>query len=89
MLVSVILLLEGDRAVVHRQQALVGEGDAMGIAAEVFQRLPGAAKRRFSVNHPFLFTQGRQIPGEGGGTGERFEFAEERQSARGESFLQG
>jgi hypothetical protein len=51
--VLVILPLERDLAVFVRQQALIGDGDTMGVAAEVFDRLLRTSERRLGINNLF------------------------------------
>jgi hypothetical protein len=47
--------LERDFAVLKCQQAMVGNGDAVRIAAEVVKDLSGSSEGRFCVDHPFMF----------------------------------
>lgn len=47
--------LECDPAVLKCHQAVVGNGDAVRIAAEVIEDLNGAPKGRFGVDDPFMF----------------------------------
>src|SRR6266702_3395313 len=61
----VVFIAEGDLIVVDVEQALVGEGYAMGIAAEVFDHLLRAAERGLGIDHPFAFAKGSQIVEEG------------------------
>src|SRR5260221_1885063 len=86
-LVSIIFPLEGDAAVFQGQQALVGNGDAMSIAAEIFQHLLRTAKRRLGVDHPFRLFQRRQMPGGNLDVLKRFQIAEELKLDLIESFL--
>ena len=46
--------LECDLAVLKCHQAVVGDGNAVGIAAEVIEDLGGSAKGRFGIDDPFL-----------------------------------
>jgi hypothetical protein len=48
----VVLPEETDGIVCHGDEAAVGDGDAMGVAAEIGQHLLGAAEGRFGVDHP-------------------------------------
>src|SRR5215468_7909734 len=48
---AVILPLEGDALVIERDQAAVGDGDAMGVAGEVAQDLRGSPEWAFAVDH--------------------------------------
>jgi hypothetical protein len=47
--VAVVLPLESDLAIAHRQEPLVGNGDPVRIAADVFQRLLGASEGRLGT----------------------------------------
>lgn len=47
--------LERDFAVLKCQQAVVGNGDPVRIAAEVVKDLSGSSERRFCVDDPFMF----------------------------------
>ena len=51
---AVILPLEGNALVVAREQAAVGDGDAVGIAGEVAQSFLGSPEGSFAVNHSLL-----------------------------------
>src|SRR5206468_6157524 len=44
----------GDLAVGQRDQSMIGNGPAMGIATEILEHIFGAAEGRFGVNHPVL-----------------------------------
>src|SRR3974377_1286074 len=62
---AVILPFEGDALVIERDQAVVGDGDAMGIAGEIAQDFRGSREWTFAVDHPVTVTQRRQIGREG------------------------
>src|SRR5664279_3469860 len=51
--VAVILPLEGDLAVFQSQEAPMGDGHAMGVAAEILQDMLRSAKGSLGVHHPF------------------------------------
>jgi hypothetical protein len=51
--VRVIPPPQSDDAVVHAEQAIVGQGDAVGVAGEVVQDLPGPAKGLLGIDDPF------------------------------------
>jgi len=74
--VAIILPLEGDHTVYQREDAPVGDGDAVSITAEILQDVLGAAKRRFGIDHPFLVLEGGQIAGKSERIAERSEVAE-------------
>src|SRR6202140_4616437 len=83
--VAVIFPLEGNLALFERQQAPVGNGHAMGIAAQVLQHVLRSAKGSLGVNPPVLLFQRSQITGEGWRVAQRFEIAEELELAGGMS----
>src|SRR6516165_4913348 len=62
---AVVLPLEGDAVVVERDQAPVGDGDAVGVAREIAQHFLGATERLFAVDDPFAVAQRSQIGGKG------------------------
>ena len=66
---------KGNVAVRQCQQAMVGDGDAVGIAAEILQHVLGPAEGWFGVDDP-IFAEERTQPGsEELGMGERCEFS--------------
>ena len=65
--VPVILPAEADLAVVHGHQAVVGDGDAVGIPADVVEDLCRPGERPLGVDHPFGVPNRRQIAPECGG----------------------
>jgi hypothetical protein len=79
---------EGDLAVLKGQDALVADGDAVGVATEVFQHAGRSAKGGLSVNHPFLIFQGSQEAGKGARVAQGLELSEKLQGAIGVSLLQ-
>ena len=81
---AVVLPEEADGVVGHGDEPAVGDGDAVGVAAEIGEHLLGAAEGRLGVDHPVDPAQRRAVGGEGAGLGERSEIAEEAQSAVGE-----
>jgi len=74
---AVILPFEGDAVAIERDQAAVGDGDAMGVAREIAQDFCGSPERAFAVDHPLAVTQRRQIGGEGRCIAQRGVLAEE------------
>jgi hypothetical protein len=62
--------------VVAGLDAAVGDGDAMGVAAEIGENLRGSAERLLGVDDPVEATHGGQISGERGGIGQIGEIAE-------------
>ena len=75
----VVLPLEGDAVVVERDQAAVGDGDAVGVAREIAQHFLGSAEWALAVDHPFAVAQWRQVCGEGLRIRQRSMIAEELQ----------
>ena len=63
--VGVIFPAERDLVVFEGDQAMVGDGDAMGVAAEIAEEVMGAAERWFGIDHPVLTEQGAQESAEG------------------------
>ena len=49
---AIILPAEADPALGKTDQAAVGDGDAMGIAAEIIKHLLGSAERSLGVDDP-------------------------------------
>src|SRR4029079_9883204 len=61
---AIILVLEGDAAVVGRDEPAVGEGAAVGVAREIGQHRRGSAERALAVDVPLNLAQRRQKGGE-------------------------
>ena len=55
---GIVLPAEGDALAVEAEQAVVGDGDAMGIAAEIAQHLRRAAQGLLGIDHPVLAMHG-------------------------------
>src|SRR5450759_2576431 len=83
--VAIIFPLEGNLAVFQSQEAPVGDGDAMGVAAEVLQHVLRSAKGGLGVDHPLLMFEGRQVASEGLWVGKRQDVAEELEFSGGMS----
>lgn len=49
----VVSVGEGDVAVLHADKAMVGNGDAVGVAGQVIEDGVGVGKRRFGIDDPF------------------------------------
>jgi len=58
--VGIILPAEGNLVVLESDEAMVGDGDAVGIAAEIAEDMMGATKRGFGIDDPLLAVQGTQ-----------------------------
>ena len=79
---------KGNLAVRQCDQAMVGDGDAMSIAAEILQHVLGSAEGWFGVDDP-VFAEERTQPGsEELGMGERCEFSGQVQLTAFEGRLQ-
>src|ERR1700686_823437 len=50
--IAIILPSKADLAVVHGNQAIVGDGDTVGIAADIIENLFRASKRPLGKDHP-------------------------------------
>jgi len=62
--VSGVSPAEGDLATLQGDEAMVGDGDPMRIAAQVTENVFGATEGRFAVDHPVLSEQGAEEGGE-------------------------
>ncbi len=79
---------KGNLAVRQCDQAMVGDGDAMSIAAQILQHVLGSAEGWFGVDDP-IFAEERTQPGsEELGMGERCEFSGQVQLTAFEGRLQ-
>jgi hypothetical protein len=58
---------KGDLVAGERDEAMVGDGDAMGVGTQVVEDILRAAERRLAVDHPLVAEQGAQEGGEGWG----------------------
>jgi len=72
--VGIILIAEGDAFPVEGQQAVIGNGDAMGVAAQVAEHMCGSAEGWLGIHDPLLVLQwldqcGKQFPVLEGGCG--------------------
>lgn len=87
----IILPAEADPAIGQADQAGVGDGDAVRVAAEIGQHLFGAAEGRLGVDDPLELAALGQSAGEGVRFGEPGEIADKLEMAgleRGLEFLQ-
>jgi hypothetical protein len=66
----VILGAKGHLAVLQGHEPVVGDGDAMGIAGQVFEDVGRILDGLFRVDHPLLLVQGGEEPLPGLGRGE-------------------
>ena len=77
---AIVLVPEGDTTPVIGDEAGVGEGDAVGIAAEVLEYGIGAGERWFDMDVPVEVTQGCQVGSKGFVIGELLMVSEEVQT---------
>ena len=63
--VAVVLPVKADLIVGEVNQAMVGDGNPMRVAAEILEGVLGAAKRAFGVNYPLGMPYRGQVAGEG------------------------
>jgi hypothetical protein len=63
--VGIIFPAEGDLVVLEGHEAMVGDGDAMGVAAEIAEDVMGPAEGWFGIDDPWLTEQGAQKSAEG------------------------
>lgn len=75
--VRVVLPTKADLGVGDREQAMVGDSHAMGIAGQVMKHVFGAAEGRLGIDHPVLPKQEAQRGGKGLFVVERQALAEE------------
>jgi len=76
-MVAIVLPAEGDFSIGHADQTRVGDGDPMGIAAEISQHLRRSAEGRLGIDHPVDPTKFAEPANEGGGLCQFDEIAEE------------
>ena len=62
---GVIFPAEGDLIVLEGDEAMVGDGNAVGEPAEIAEDVMGAAEGWFGIDDPWLTEQGAQESGEG------------------------
>ncbi len=79
---------EGDLIVSKRNQAMVGDGHAMGVAAQILEHVFGATEGRFRVDHPVFSEQWPKPGSEGLGLSERSQVSLAVQSAVLEGLLE-
>jgi len=77
--VRVVLPPECDALSIKCQKAVIGDGDAMGIATKIPKHSLRPAERRFGVNDPILAKQSAQECCEPSRVSQRFEWAVQAQ----------
>ena len=73
----IVLPLEGDAALVHREQPAVGDGYAVRVARQVGQHRLRSREGPLGIDHPLTLAQRREPGLEGGRFGQRCVFPEE------------
>jgi hypothetical protein len=86
---TIILPLEANLAVLDIEDAIVGDGDTVCVAADVLQDLLWSGERALGIDHPFSPTHRGEVTLEGGRLVQVSQGGEERQRAGAEGFLQG
>ena len=86
--VAVVAPAEAHAAVLDGQDAVVGEGHAVGVATDVVEHAGGSVEGRLGVDDPLAAAQGPEVAVEGSGVGERGEGAGEPQPAVAEGALE-
>src|SRR5215216_1731784 len=78
---TIVLPLEGDAVVVEGDQAAIGDGDAVGVAAEIGEHRLWPGEGSLGIDDPLDLAQRRQIRREGVALGEWRVIAEEVEAA--------
>lgn len=86
--VSVVLPAEVNLAIVDRKQATIGDGDTMGIVADIFEDLLWPGERRLGIDDPFVLASRCEMTPESRPLLQRGQSGEKVESAGGECFLQ-
>ena len=73
---------------VEGYEPAVGDGDAMGVAAEIGQHLCGPAEGPLGINNPVDASHGVEVGREGSRLGQSCEIAEETQGTGAEGCRQ-
>jgi hypothetical protein len=72
---------KGDLAALEGDQAVIGDGHAVGVAAKITENIFGATEGRFAVDHPVLPEEGTEERSEGFGVRQKFELPVEAELA--------
>jgi hypothetical protein len=78
----VVLPAERDRVGVGADQAAIGDGDAVGVAAEIGEHGLGAAEGGLGVDHPLGLAERGEVCREGSGIGQPRQIAEDLELPR-------
>jgi hypothetical protein len=86
LLVSVVFPAEENLFWIDYEEAMIGDGYAVGVASQVFKNLLGTAERRFAIDHPVAGLQVPQIAFPAVSLGKMVEFPREAEPALPISF---
>ena len=81
--------MKSDLAINKRNQAMVGDGHAMGVATQISQHVFGATEGTFQVDHPVLSVEWSQPGGEDLGLSEELQVSMEVELAIVKSLFEG
>ena len=87
-MIAVVAPAEADLSVVDGEEAVVGDGDEVGVAAEVVEDLVGAGEGGLGVDDPLGLAEGLEVAGEGVGVVERGQGVAELEPAGAEGLLE-
>jgi hypothetical protein len=87
-LAAVVLVAEGHHLVVHVQESVVGDGDAVGVAGEVLEDILRPLEGRLGIDDPLSLAGTLEVGVEGGRARERCEAAVELEGSCPEGVLQ-
>lgn len=76
----VVLPFKGDAVLIEGDEPGVGDGDAMGVAGEIFEYCAGSGKWRSGVDIPLAVAKASDEAFEGAGVLKRLELAKEAQA---------
>src|ERR1022692_1576932 len=79
--VSVVFPTEGDVAVGHGQEPMIGDGDAVSVACQIVEHILRSAEGAFAVDDPLLTKERSQERGKGLLRGQRAEAARKHELA--------
>ena len=85
---TVVAPAEADLTVLDGEEAVVGDGDAVGVLAEVVEDLVGAGEGGLGVDDPLGLAEGLEVAAKGGGVIESGEGVAELEPAGLEGLLE-
>ena len=85
---AVVAPTEADLSVLDGEEAVVGDGDAVGVLTEVVEDLVGAGEGALGVDDPLGLAEGLEVAGEGVGVIERGQGVAELEPAGAEGLLE-